>query len=820
MRIFRKIDGFAIVVAAAIFFLTASLYFLGSFRGLELKTIDYRFKQRPIQGDCPEVVVVEIGDRCLRELGQWPLRRSVIAAAVDKIFAAGARTLAIDLLFVDSSTTSEDAIFKDSIARNISGMVLAMQLSGEINAEDSAKIKESRVLHDPREILLRGHPAAGVATGLINFDYAGENYDGVLRNVPLVSRQSYTRSYDTTGVVIVDTLEVLSVAALRNFTGKGVSDLGVPPNLVRNSFPVNYNRSYTDSPFPKVFLSDLLAADTAEISEIFKGRLVFFGATASAVPDLRLTPYGLMPGLEVHATIASNILRSSYAYRMGFAEGMAVLVAAFAFLFFYLRRPFGFADLIVYAAVMASYGGLVWFLFVKYRYFADVVPFVFLVTVQMVFTRLVQTVRQVYISNRELKKMVDRLGALYDIVKLSHKQTDLQKLLNQTAVEISRILKCKRVSIVIEDPKSKSLILKAAMGFDNSDRPIENLILNRRSPVISKVMETAEPLLIKNIDNEKEIVKEDSASYRTKSFVCIPLILDTHAIGALSVTDKENNENFTEDDLKTITVFSNQIAGNIEHIFNISFELEKRRLEKELEIASSLQKKLVPSGFKKMSKFEVAGTYIPAKEVSGDYYDCIELDEDRVLLLIGDVSGKGVPAGLFMMMVRTFLHTILKHENDLTRIIGHMNDYLTANSESTMFLTVFMCFLNIRTGDIEYVNGGHMAPILRKTDGTLEELGTQNLICGMFEGVNYELGKASLAPGETLYIYTDGITEAQTETGDMYGVGRLEDVIKTSDHEKGAGDLANAVLDSVKTFVCGAPQSDDITILVVKALKE
>ncbi|HOD40913.1 MAG TPA: PP2C family protein-serine/threonine phosphatase, partial [Candidatus Wallbacteria bacterium] len=148
-----------------------------------------------------------------------------------------------------------------------------------------------------------------------------------------------------------------------------------------------------------------------------------------------------------------------------------------------------------------------------------------------------------------------------------------------------------------------------------------------------------------------------------------------------------------------------------------------------------------------------------------------------------------------------------------------LNNYLTDNSESTAYLTVFMSVLNIETGALEYVNGGHLSPYILKKNKTLESLETKNLICGMFNDVVYDVGVTTIEPGDALFIFTDGITEAQAADESMYGDESLKTVIKSLDATQSASEQVGRILKSVKDFVKDAPQSDDITILSVKALE-
>ncbi|HPG56877.1 MAG TPA: SpoIIE family protein phosphatase [Candidatus Wallbacteria bacterium] len=782
------------------------LYAGDVFESLEQKTIDWRFMRNQQKGDSRSVAVVEITGDCLREISSWPIKRSVIAAAIEKLMAAGVKTLAIDILFADRTTPAEDDALKAVIKKYGDRIIFAAQMVESFSASGGrGETKKTSSLITP-------HESFGVVKeryGLINIEYLGLNKDGAVRNVNLFTESDGGR------------MELLSLAGALDYLGRGGA-LDAPRKFLHASdspFFINYYRPYHDSYFTKLVFSTLLSQDTDETAGLVSGKLVFLGVSAPAVPDMRLTPFGVMPGVEIHASVAANIIENNYASRAGKYFNFGVLFFLCIAMHFYFQKIRAAYDIAVICAVYTFYAGAAWILVIKYRLFIDLLPPLALLIMHAIFFRFYQNVRQIYISNLELQRMLDRMGGLYKIARLSQELTGLQELLNITVVEMSKILKCKRISIVIEDPKSKFLILKAAIGFGNEDRPIENLVLDRKSPVVSKVIETSTPVLVKNVDEHDGLKAGESVNYKTKSFVCVPIIITGHAVGALSLTDKENQENFTDDDLKAIVVFAGQISSNIEHLFSIETQMERRRLDKELEIASGMQKKLVPSGIKNIARYEIFGSYIPAKEVSGDYYDCIELDEKHLLLLVGDVSGKGVPAGLFMMTARTFLHTIIKYERDLSRIMGFLNNYLTDNSESTAYLTVFMSVLNIETGALEYVNGGHLSPYILKKNKTLESLETKNLICGMFNDVVYDVGVTTIEPGDALFIFTDGITEAQAADESMYGDESLKTVIKSLDATQSASEQVGRILKSVKDFVKDAPQSDDITILSVKALE-
>jgi|GEM_PF-2501580 len=793
------------------FFIISLVIFLclsGFFEGIEQKLIDWRFNKNHINGSCATVAIVDITGGDPRAGFNQPVRRSLIAMALDKIIEADARAVALDVLLSDKTFEYEDAVLAAVLKRHSKRIALAARMF-----EAAATEEKPSLVTVKKKSIITAHPdfiSTTDSIGLINIDSVSQNPDGVIRNINLATKID---GFDAP----IDSLALKGIKYYFSGGGRAVRTAGFLPSI--NSYFINYYAPYNDSPFAKISLSTILGSDTDEVRKMVADRLVFVAAISPPAGELRMSPLGMMPGVEIHASVAANILQSQYATRVSFHFNILLIVLLAIMTALYLEKVRAIYDFIVAPCAVLLYVSFAWALFVKYRFFLDVMPCVTLVVFQPLIVRFYQNVRKIYVTNVELQKMLERIGGLYDIARLSQKLTGLQELLNITVVEISKILKCGRISIVVEDPKSKSLILKAAIGFSGGVRPIENLILERKSPIISRVIETAEPLLVENIDEEKNISSDTKMSYLAKSFVCVPLIISGgRAVGALSLTDKQCQEKFSMEDIKAITVFASQIANNIEHIFNISSEVERKRLDRELDIASGMQKRLVPAGIKKLSNFEIYGSYIPAREVSGDYYDCIALDSDHLLILVGDVSGKGVPAGLFMMTVRTFLHTIIKFEKSLSKIIEALNDYLTANSESTAFLTIFMGVLNVQNGDLEYVNGGHLPPYIIKKNNAIEELETKNLVCGIFKGVLYDLGKARLEKDDFLFIFTDGVTEAHNAKDELYGDERLREFLLSLNRSSCASEQVEAVLKSVKDFAGGIDQFDDITILAIKAL--
>ena len=243
-------------------------------------------------------------------------------------------------------------------------------------------------------------------------------------------------------------------------------------------------------------------------------------------------------------------------------------------------------------------------------------------------------------------------------------------------------------------------------------------------------------------------------------------------------------------------------------------------LKTDLAVAGEIQQAILPRVFPPFPEFEdildVAASMTAAKDVGGDFYDFFRIDEDRIGFVMADVSGKGVPAAIFMAVSRTLIRAIGMQGNAPEDTITRANDLLCKESVNCMFVTVFYAIYNTKTGDVVYCNAGHNSPYLIHANGQVEALPTStNCMIGAIEGLSFNAGSLQMEKGDMLVMYTDGVNEAVNNSFEEYGDPRLEDTLRQMSG-KTCRETVDGLLSNVKTFVDGAPQSDDITILSIK----
>jgi sigma-B regulation protein RsbU (phosphoserine phosphatase) len=241
-------------------------------------------------------------------------------------------------------------------------------------------------------------------------------------------------------------------------------------------------------------------------------------------------------------------------------------------------------------------------------------------------------------------------------------------------------------------------------------------------------------------------------------------------------------------------------------------------IQQDLQTAREIQQAILPKcfpPFPNRKDFDIYAAMIAAKEVGGDFYDFFMIDNDRIGFVIGDVSGKGVPAAIFMAVSRTIIRATGLKGIPANECMNYVNNLLCSESVASMFVTVFYGILNTANGELEYVNAGHNPPYIISPVGLKTVEMTNGTVLGGIEGFNYHSLKLTLTPGDILYLYTDGVTEAFNRKEELYGDKRLEDLLKMN---LGAGfkEIVKITLADVTAFASGRPQSDDITLMAIK----
>ncbi len=265
------------------------------------------------------------------------------------------------------------------------------------------------------------------------------------------------------------------------------------------------------------------------------------------------------------------------------------------------------------------------------------------------------------------------------------------------------------------------------------------------------------------------------------------------------------------------------INKTIEEILLLRQSMEEHdqliSIQRDLNVAREIQQGILPKtfpSFPNRKDFDIFGSMTAAEEVGGDFFDYFMIDNDRLGFVIGDVSGKGIPAAIFMAVSRTLIRATGLNGTAPDECLNYVNNLLCYESVSCMFVTVFYGIMNMKTGDLEYANAGHNPPYILRNDNTIQKLEISgDIILGCIENHQFTSRIIKLDPNDGILLYTDGVSEAFNQDENAYGEKRLEQLLSTLDRFN-ANRIVNAVVDEVNNFVQGFPQSDDITLLSLK----
>jgi len=250
-----------------------------------------------------------------------------------------------------------------------------------------------------------------------------------------------------------------------------------------------------------------------------------------------------------------------------------------------------------------------------------------------------------------------------------------------------------------------------------------------------------------------------------------------------------------------------------------SITQERAKINSELSIAKSIQLSSLPNvfhPFPERKEFEIYASMEPAKEVGGDFYDFFFIDNTKFMFLIADVSGKGIPAALFMMTVKTLINNVSQMNYSPIQLIEIINNKICQTNKQGLFVTVLLGITDINTGETSIINCGHNLPLLKRNNGTYEYLQLEpNIALGVFENSEFEIYETVLNAGDLIYTYTDGVTEAINKNDEVYGEDRLYNCLNNITDTEPAS-IAQKVKTSIKEYTDSNLQSDDITMLIFK----
>ncbi|MCZ7616188.1 MAG: SpoIIE family protein phosphatase [Ignavibacteriaceae bacterium] len=406
------------------------------------------------------------------------------------------------------------------------------------------------------------------------------------------------------------------------------------------------------------------------------------------------------------------------------------------------------------------------------------------------------------------KVLVDLGSELSTVVGMDN----ILSLMKKTFVDA---LKIKTFGIMMRD-KDGNLALVDSVGMNNAKCTItESKII----PFLKdKYLITKFPSIEQT---DFKLVFTDEKAERLISegiYTIIPMMAKSKIVGLLLFGLKHSGSHFAGKDLELLWAAANQAAISIENARLYKSEVEKQKIERDLDLARKIQQGLLPQCIPEMNGLDICGEMIPAMQVGGDYYDLIQISDSKLFVVIGDVSGKGLSASLYMTKLQTMIKLNCSDNKSPKEILIDINRRIYAEMDKSWFVTITLALFDLEKSTVTFCRAGHM-PVLQASNGTVQSYRTQGLGVGIERGIVFEKSlveeEVKLLPGQIYAFFTDGVTEAMNENSELFGDENLNSILKNKSKARST-DIVNEIWSSIKSFRGEAEVNDDMTMVVVK----
>jgi phosphoserine phosphatase RsbU/P len=338
------------------------------------------------------------------------------------------------------------------------------------------------------------------------------------------------------------------------------------------------------------------------------------------------------------------------------------------------------------------------------------------------------------------------------------------------------------------------------------------------SAVRDRVLNSGASVLVRDTSIDDAFRERRSiVEQNIRTLMAVPLQTQDQIIGIIYVDSPSLLREFTRDDLSVLTVMANVAAIRIEQTRFAEIEQARQLMARDLEQAAEIQKSFLPGIAPQLRGLNLAGHNAACRTVGGDYYDFFKYENNRVAMVLGDVSGKGMPASLLMMGLQARVQVLIEEPKSLAEVMTKLNRITSANCPANRFISLFFCIVDGETGELIFCNAGHNPPLLIRANGEYEQISGGGPVIGILPSIEYKEFRLRLEEGDALVIYSDGVTEAANLQSEEFEVEGLADAVIKSRHLS-ASRIVEEVNRAVAEFTGTAPQSDDITLIVAKRL--
>jgi len=393
----------------------------------------------------------------------------------------------------------------------------------------------------------------------------------------------------------------------------------------------------------------------------------------------------------------------------------------------------------------------------------------------------------------------------------------LNETLEQIVALVFEAVPADRCLIMMRDEGSTEDLRVAVARLRDRAGEVGEIRVSRN--VLDEVVIRGKSVLTSDAQHDPRFASGTVVLQGVRSVLAVPLGVADKVFGIIYADSPIAEGRFTEDHLKVLTTLASVAAIRVENTRLMEERMERERLERELALASEIQQRFQPTAPPVVLGYELQGISFPCYEIGGDYYDFIERDDGRLVIALGDVSGKGTAAALLMSSLHAAVHAQSGSHDTLVDTISAVNRYLADNIPANRFVTLFYAELDPESGALSFLNAGHNPPLIIHSAGTVEQLASGGLPLGIKRDADYREGRTQLLHGDVLVIYSDGVTEAMSPSGEEFGPTRLYEVVSRNIEASAAG-IRDRIESSLTKFSQGTSAADDITLVIVKRQAE
>lgn len=424
-------------------------------------------------------------------------------------------------------------------------------------------------------------------------------------------------------------------------------------------------------------------------------------------------------------------------------------------------------------------------------------------------------------ANKELQRLA-RYLEVNQAFKFSLTPDDVLCLIVDAAIEMANaergclMLKNEAGQLEFKVARDSKRNLLSGADFQMSRTVVQEAFNEKRTVVVADYLEN------------NHSARRSVSDLNLRSIVCVPLrhfemnektmgltgMSKHNTIGVLYVDSRKTRRAFSKTSLTLLESLAFEASRSLESVRLMHEEQEKKRFEREFATAREVQVALQPTTFVQPAHFEVSAHSVPCRYVGGDFYDLLTLEDGRAVLILGDVSGKGISAALLASMAQGVIHALFNSGLSLPEVLTSLNRVLVRKSDVNRFITLF-CALIAPDGTFSFVNAGHNPPILVRANGQTELLSTGSMLLGAFDFAEYHSQETKLEPSDVVVIFSDGVTEAVNTANQLFGDPRLEQLVKES-ARLSAKEIKDRIEQEVRAFTRDVPQGDDITMIALK----